>query len=235
MIVPEVPFANVGGRVQRNWHPTDANPHMAIFAQTRGGKSHLIRWGILPLAALGRMVVIDVKPGGDATWDGWGEDVTELRRGFGRSSTGLPRYRIRVLPGDEGAAQVRRILDQLGAEGEAIIVMDDARRITDQHAPGMRLGNVVDHLLLEGAGLGITVILGANSTAWATSSLKDQCAVIWLGHTRSDEVRREFAKVAGLPAEVRPVLDGIAPRQWLYTDAADGNLMLGLTRAPAAA
>jgi hypothetical protein len=232
--VPLIDFERVAGRVQRNWRPLEANPHQALFAQTRGGKSHLIRYGILPLAAYDRIVVIDVKPGGDLTWHGWGEDVTELRPGFGRSTTGWPRYRVRVLPGDDGAAQVRRILEQLGAEGEAILVIDDARRVTDHHTPGLKLGNVVDHLLLEGAGIGLTVILGANSTAWATSSLKDQCGVIWLGHTRSKDQRDSFADIAGLPKSDRPALDSIAPRSWLYTDYSGEELRLALTRAPAA-
>src|SRR5262249_6759986 len=98
---------------------------------------------------------------------------------------------------------------------------------------GLGLGNVVDHLLLEGAALGITVILGANSTAWATSSLKDQCGTIWVGHTRNSDQRDEFAKVAGLPKGVRPVLDTIAPRRWLYTDYAGERLMLARTMPPA--
>jgi hypothetical protein len=234
MSVPEVPWPNVAGRLQRSWQPIEANPHMALFAQTRGGKSHLIRWGILPLVPLARVVVIDVKPGGDLTWDGWGHDTTELAHGFGLSPTGYPRYRIRVQPGADGAAQVRRVLDQLAAEGEVVIVIDDSRRVTGNHAPGLGLGHVVDHLLLEGAGLGVTVILGANSTAWATTSLKDQCGVIWLGHTRTDEQRDKFAELAGLPKAERHVLDTIAPRRWLYTDYAGDGLALALTTPPGA-
>ena len=235
-IVPVVPFANVAGRVQRNWCPAEANPHHAAFAQTRGGKSHLIRWGILPLAALGRMVVIDVKPGGDRTWNGWGEDVTGLRPGFGLSATGLPRYRVRVLPGAEGSEQVRRILEQLAAEGEVIIVVDDAGRVTDNAGRGgMGLGGTVDHMLSLGAATGVTMILGLNSTAWAASGAKDQCGTIWIGVTRSRTMRDNFADVAGLPREVRPVLDRIPARHWLYSDYAGDDLMMALTHVPAAA
>jgi hypothetical protein len=56
---------------------------------------------------------------------------------------------------------MRRILDQLGAEGEAILIIDDARKITDSKAPGLGLGNVVEHLLLECRVIGLTVIVGA--------------------------------------------------------------------------
>jgi hypothetical protein len=231
--VPDVPFERVAGRMQRHWQPTKANPHQALFAQTRGGKSHLIRYGILPVVPYARIVVIDVKPGGDETWDGWGNDVGELPPCSGPGDNGWPRYRLKVRPG-EGQEQVRRVLEQLAVEGAAVIVIDDARRVTDARAPGFGLGNVVDHLLLEGAAIGITVILGANSTAWATTTLKDQCATIWVGHTRSASMRDNFADLAGLPKSIRPALNHIAPRQWLYTDyAGDEGLMLARTRAPA--
>lgn len=235
MIVPDVPWPQVAGRIQRTWHPTEANPHAALFAQTRAGKSHLIRFGLLPLVPLARVVVVDVKPDhAGNVWNEWGHDTTELPHGFGISPTGWPRWRVRVKPGSDGSVQVRRVLEQLGAEGECVLVIDDARRVTDSHSPGLGLGNVVDHLLLEGAALGLTVILGANSTAWATSSLKDQCGVIWVGHTRSDEQRDKFADVAGLPKSVRPVLDTIAPRHWLYSDYAGDRLMLARTMPPGA-
>ncbi len=66
------------------------------------------------------------------------------------------------------------------------------------------------------------------------SLLKDQCGVIWIGHTRGHEQRDEFAKVSGLPREYRPVLDGIPPRHWLYSDYAGERLMLARTTAPGA-
>ena len=68
--VPDIPFPIVAGRIQRHWLPLEHNPHIAMFAKSRGGKSHLVRWAILPLAPLGRIVVIDVKPGGDRIWNG---------------------------------------------------------------------------------------------------------------------------------------------------------------------
>lgn len=233
MSVPDVPWPVVAGRIQRLWSPIDANPHKAIFAQSRGGKSHLIRHGLLPLVPLARTVVIDVKLGGDPTWDGWGSDVAELTPGFGTpAGHDAPRYRLRVRPGDEGALQVRRALEVLGAEGECVVIMDDARKVTDPREPGLKCGTVVDHLLLEGAALGISVILGANSDAWATSGLRDQCATFLLGHLGGN-TREGVARIAGLARTERAELDTIAPRQFLYADAHDGELMLARTAAPA--
>jgi hypothetical protein len=226
--VPDIAWPVVAGRIQRHWHPIEYNPHKAIFAQSRGGKSHLIRRGLLPLAPLGRQVVMDVKHGGDPVWNEWGDDVTELKPGFGAGACGRPRYRLRVLPGDEGAVQVRRALDQLAAEGEVTIVMDDARKVTDNRAPGLKCGSVVDHLLLEGAALGITLILGANSVAWATSGLRDQCQTLLLGYLGA-AARDDCAHLAGLDKHARAELDHLAPRRFLYADGHDGEPMLAIT------
>lgn len=226
--VPVIPWARVAGRIQRHSDPLLVNPHKAIFAQSRGGKSFLIRHGLLALVPCARTVVIDVKHGGDPTWNGWGDDVTELAPGFGGNSNNDQRWRVRVLPGDEGQSQVRRILDQIAAEGECVLVMDDARKVTDQRSPGLKCGPVVDHLLLEGAALGVTAILGANSAAWATSSLRDQCATIFLGHL-GGAARDDCARLAGLDKAARAELDTIAPKQFLYVDAHDGELMLART------
>lgn len=231
--VPDIEWERVAGRIQRHWDPLASNPHKAIFAQSRGGKSYMIRHGLLRLVPFARVVVIDVKPGGDPTWNGWGANVTELDPGFGDNGNGDAFYRIRLLPGDEGETQVRRILDQLAAEGECVIVMDDARKVTDGRSPGLKCGMVVDHLLLEGAALGISVILGANSATWAVSGLRDQCSTILLGHLGS-AARDDAAKLAGLDKAARAELDTIAPKQFLYVDGHDGELMLARTALMAA-
>ena len=106
-VVPEVPWAPVAGRVQRGWQPTEANPHMVFLAQTRSGKDHTVRYGILPYCApVARTVVLIVKAGEDRTWDGdpekgtvpWGNAIEpgELRPGFSLGADGTPRYRIHL-------------------------------------------------------------------------------------------------------------------------------------------
>ncbi len=232
MIIPDIDFERVAGRVQRLWSPTERNPHHVVLGYTGSGKSHLIRFGLLPVVPLARVVVVDIKPGGEPVWDGWGEDTDHLAPGFGLNASGYPRYRIRLLPGYAGKEQVRRILDQLGAEGEAILVIDDARKVTDRQAPGLGLGNTVEHLLLECRVIGLTVILGAGSVAWLPPSAKDQPGFAWLGYVGHTEQRDEFAKVASLDREARAVLDQIAPRQWLYADHHEARHMLALTTAP---
>lgn len=232
MNVPEIPWPNVAGRIQRHWSPLEANPHIAIFAKSRSGKSYFIRRGLLPLVPLARVVVIDIKHGGDPEWNGWGEDVTELAPGFaGNDVTGDAFYRLKLLPGPEGGPQVRRALDQIAAEGECIVVMDDALKVTDRQEPGLKCGPPVNHMLQESASLGVTLILGAHSAKWAVSGLKDQCSTMIAGHLGA-AARDDVARLIGLDKAERPLLDRIAPRRFLYTDTHDGELMLALTGLP---
>lgn len=233
MNIPDIPFNRVAGRVQRLWSPLERNPHMVVLGYSGAGKSHLVRWGILPAAPAARVVVLDIKPGGEPVWNGWGQDTDRLTPGFGRNASGHARYRIRLLPGEAaGKSQTRRILDQLGAEGEAILIIDDARKITDRQSPGLGLGNLVEHLMLECRVIGLTLIIGAQSAAWLPPSLKDQPGFAWLGYTGHAEQRDKFAEIGALPRELRPVLDTIAPRQWLYTDHHGEHLMVARTAAP---
>jgi hypothetical protein len=87
----------------------------AMLGQARRQNPSLRRAGeaVFPLA---RAVVLDIRPGGEPVWDGWGEDTDHLRPGFGLNSSGFARYRVRLIPGhDAGQTQLRRILDQFGA------------------------------------------------------------------------------------------------------------------------
>ena len=233
-------FAKVGGAVQRNWRP-DRLPHHVLLGLSGAGKSHMIRYGILPQAGpLAAVVVIDVKPGGDAAaWDGWGNDVPSARElpcpltlGPDKSC----RWRI-VHPGGLTAADVGRVLEQLGTEAAVILVMDDASSIIESGGQrgGMGLSGPVDTMLRQGRTHDLTLILGLNSTAWAGGA-KNLAGTTWLGYTGNADMRAEFAKVAGLPPAIRPALDGLLPKEWLYSavDETAGLHVYAITRAPAA-
>jgi hypothetical protein len=233
--VPDVPWALVAGRIQRRiLQAPHVNPHFVLLAQTRGGKDHLIRWGILPVIPMHRTVVLVTKHGGDDTWAGWGNVVSDLKPGFGRGPDGTPRYLIQLRPGAADTAQVRRLLEMFAAEGEMAVILGDAARITDPpNRGGMHLDGLVTAMMEQGAGIGLTVGACANSASWAASGLKDQAAAVLIG-LAGGAMRKEFAEIAGLPRAMRPVLDTLAPHWWLYTDHADREMLTGITIPPAA-
>lgn len=245
MSVPTVPFWRVAGRIQRRiLRPPGVNPHMVLLAQTRGGKDFLIRWGILPVVPLERIVVLMTKRGSgqhgdDETWQGWGNLIAEpadLKPGFGIGPDGTPRYRVPLVPGRTSADDARRLLGQLAAEGELILIIGDAGRLTD-HPSGGGFGceRHVTDMMREGAGIGLSVIACANSTNWAASGIRDQAAAVLIGRSGA-AMREKFGEIAGLEARSpgRAALARLRPHWWLYTDHADGDLLAGITTPPPA-
>ena len=226
--IQTVPFPLVAARIKRYWNPYEYNPHKGLLAPTRCGKSYLIRHGLLPIVPGGRVIVIDVKPGGERTWNGWGNDVDALSHGFGRGNDGTANYRIMLQPDESGKAQILRVLEMVAAEGECILIMDDSRKLT-AHMPGLGLSGHVDGLLNESAAIGVSVIIAANSTVWATSTLRDQCGMYFVGLMSNETERNKFAQIIGLDRDKRRVLSSLKQRQFLYSDHFDGEMRIALT------
>jgi hypothetical protein len=226
--IDTVPIDDVMNRVSQFGNPFIYNPHHGLLAPSRAGKSYLIRRGIISQWPDDRTVLIDVKPGGERTWDGWGNDVTELKPGFGRGLDGTPHYRVMAMRGAKGKTQIRRMLEIIASEGSCILICDDSRKLTSK-TPGFALDGYIDHILTEGAGIGITALMAANSTVWMTSSLRDQCGVYWVGPMKNEDQRKKFAEIIGLPNEHRRALGDLRPRQFLYADNYEGDLKLALT------
>jgi hypothetical protein len=191
---------------------------------SRSGKSYFIRYGILPIYGMSRIVVLDVKPGGERTWNGWGNPVTELAPGFGVGPNGTPHYHMFVR--DKACAE--NFLKLISAEGSCIIVIDDSRRIT-ANAPDYGLSPYVDQLLTIGAAIGITVIICANSTVWVTSSLRDQCGINWIGQVTNEDERKRILRYTGLDKDLLPIIGRLPPRHFLYSDRYDGMARLAIT------
>jgi hypothetical protein len=250
MSIREIGWPEVAGRIQRRIiRPPDVNPHIAVLAKTGSGKDHMIRWGILPAFPLERVIVLILKPGGDRTWNGtpggpgpYGnliKDPRELRPGFGRGADGTPRYRIPLEPARTSRDQVRRLLEQLAAEGEMILVIGDAARLTTRAKDGgLDLERHVSNMMTEGREVGLPVIASANSASWAAGGIKDQAAAVMIGQAGGD-MRKEFADIANLPSkgpgsEARAAIDRLRAHWWLYTDHADGDLRACITHPPPA-
>lgn len=250
MMIPFVAPEVVAGRLRRRiLRPPEVNPHVLVLGDSRSGKDYLVRHLILGQAVgLARAVVLDVSPPsvpgvpGDPTWAGWGIDV-----GAGCEAGELPvhlgarRYRA-IVPGGEAARPfAERVLEQVGAVREVVLVISDAGRITEPaNRGGLGLGGLVSRLMSEGAKGALTVIACSTSAAWAEAGVKDQARTKFLGVTSTAEQRKRFAELAGLDgahAYGRAALAELAPRQFIYVDWADGAPVLAITsaRAPEAA
>ena len=229
-MIPEVAWELVAGRVQSTWRPREINPHQVAYGATRSGKDTLWRWGVLPTKPNARALVFDVKQGGDRAWDGWGADMplAEWQPG-----TAPMRTRLLVPHGEFGAQLARRALEALGVIGEHVVILPDAGRITETaRRGGLGCDGIVTRLMGEGASIGVTVLAGVTSTAWAASGIKDQAGRVWVGHTVGAEARRAFGEAAGLPRELLGECARLAPHQWIYADHLDGAPLLARVRPP---
>ena len=231
MTVPEIPFAKVQGRLNRFWDPFENNSCMVAFGAQGSGKSHLVRHGILPLAKQSRIVFIDMKEKSDKVWRGFGREVDVLPPAFFDTGNEEYRYAWRVVVNPATAkSQLRQVFAQLTGEGHCVVVMDETREITEREQLG--LGSDVEKLITKTRSLGTSVILGAQSSAWAVSALKDQPAVMWIGSTSGEESALALAKLAGPGRPLVPTVKRIRPRQFLYRDNWEGAPMLALTDPP---
>jgi hypothetical protein len=227
-----VPFGQIQGRMAKLWDPFERNPHVAVVGISGSGKSHLIRCGILPLRAYSRTVIIDVKDGRDSVWSGYGKPVSELPPEFFRTGSKEHHFRWRLVVERRNAqSQLRRAFDQIRDEGHCTVVMDESRSITEREQVG--LGSTVENLILEGRVLGVSLIMGAQSTAWAVSALKDQPAALFIGQCTGQDQAMALAKIAGYGRELAATIGRIEARTWLYRDLWDGPPILGLCQAPA--
>jgi hypothetical protein len=233
-------WGEVAARIQqRVVRPPDYDPHMVVLGKTGSGKDSAVRWGILPCFPLARIVVLITKRSGeDRTWDGWGNRLAgpgDLRPGFGRGPDGTPRYVVPLPPGRATPAEVRALLEQLAAEGESIVSIGDAARIsTRPNDGGWGLERDLSNMMTEGRETGLTVIACAGSASWAASGIKDQAAAVLIGQG-GGEMCDKFAEIAGLErrSPERKALDTMAPHWWLYSDHVDGELWSRLACSPA--
>lgn len=227
--IPTVALDRVQGRIARLGDPFDRNPHHAIFGTTGSGKSYLIRHGILPVYAFARTVVIDVKGGRDSAWHEWGQAVDSLPDSFGEGARTPADLRFRlIVDRAEGKSQVGRALDLIRGEGHCVLVLDESRSLTEREQLG--LGSTVENLLLEGRSSGVTIIVGAQSTAWTASAVRDQPGAIWAGGMRSQEQSKKIAAIMGEGRELAAEVRSTPARSWLYVDAWDGDPFLARTR-----
>jgi hypothetical protein len=141
-------------------------------------------------------------------------------------------YRLIADETDKTAKRrVHDALAQIQDEGHCVVIVDEARALTDPD-PGMGAKAVMEALLIRGGSRNISLILASQSTAYAASSIKDQGAFLWVGATRDTAGQERIAQILGQPKSFAATLRGIRKRQFLYTDNEGERPMLALTGVP---
>lgn len=226
--MPSAPVARVLARVSAAWAPQTA-PHHLILAQTRAGKSTLIK-ALLQLRPTARALILDPKPAADEVWDDdpgdlhtWGLPVTSIQPGFGQHAEGggPHGYWFRMIATKDRAATASAIEAALGivrSEGHVILVVDDAKEVCRAY----RQSEQVESVMLLGGSNATSVILATQELGYVPG--RAQTAFNWIGHTGGWDAAKAAAAILG--RQGRPwhaAMAAIPAYTFCYHDNRPGN------------
>jgi hypothetical protein len=226
----------------------EAGHHISIFCPARGGKTYLIRRGLLPLWQRYPVLWIRFKPK-DATLTGLGHVV----RAYPTAEQRL-KYRVRALESPKWETdpewyvlalpvyrwspdnkresrtwhQARRLageaLDKAYWSGGWVVVIDEVRALAGNDAPALGLGAVLENNWQRGADRPLTVICATQQPAHAPSSMYDQPMHTYIGRTQDVGRHQRLAEIGGDPEVLKRVLPTLEPYEFLYVHRFSGRM-----------
>jgi hypothetical protein len=226
LVIPEMGWPVVQSRVNQFWAARDA-PHISIMAQTRAGKSYLVRHGLLPLCKWDRVLIIDVK-GNDRTLNGLGKPVREIP-GRLHSMKQLLRdkkpednwFRLITYKGPKNVQQARdqvsEAFERVMHEGDWVVIIDELRAITDPQSPGLHLKPYYEEFILRGGSNGVATVSCSQEPRWCPGSFYTQSNFFFFSRIEDDAAQKRLSEVGSAKA-LMPHITSIARRWWLYMD-----------------
>lgn len=224
---PHVEWDELRDMLDEQWQ---AGQHVSIFAPTEGGKTHLIRYGLLPLWTRYPVMWVRFKPR-DETTEGWGVKVQRFPvaerlkyRLRGRDSAKwesdpehyllqLPAYRHQSGARDgktESWSRARdicaEVLDRSYREGGWVLVIDEVRALSDRNPPHLDLGAYLENCWQRGRSQPLTVIAAAQQPAWAPTSMYDQPRFVFLGRVLDEARFERIGEMGGNSKEIEQII-----------------------------
>jgi hypothetical protein len=212
--VPFVAWSELRRELGGAW---DEGQHVSVIAQTGGGKSFLMRHGLMPLCSADRVAVIDCK-GDDPTWRGFGERVARIPRyQLFRDDERPEHYRI-VTPDDvnDARGQVTDLLRSAYRAGRWIVVLDETRALADPRAPSLGLQPYLDQMWLRGRSRKVTVVAGTQAPRWVPRAMYDQASHLFIGRILDREARKRLREIAGFSDAIEPTVAALGKFDFLY-------------------
>lgn len=216
----------------------EGGEHVSIFASTGDGKTHLIRWGLLPFYRRDPVLILDVKRD-RGTLRGCGTRVQRFP-----SWLQLQKYRNRRLDSEawerdpevwrlcpplyrwsgRGASREReqarlvvgQSIDRVLHEGGWVLVADDATLITDPRPPGLDLGAPMRAAWKMGRDRPLTVIAATQQPAGVPTEMYDQATHIFLGGTDDERRHERLAEIGGNRRLLQLVVATLNEKEFLY-------------------
>lgn len=226
LTIPTVEWSVIRGRLQEFWDAREA-PHISILAQTRAGKSFLVRHGIFPLCRWDRALIIDVK-GDDPTLAGWGKPVREIPGRMHSMKRLIREDRpednwFRLIVHDDWVTardQVGEALSRVYDEGDWVVYTDELRAIVEPSEPGLRLRGLWERMVLRGGSRGIASVNASQEPKWCPSSFYTQSNFYAFSRIEDDLAHKRLAEI-GSAKQIIPHVKVIPRRRWLWMDNVD--------------
>ena len=238
-----------------------AGQHFAIFSPTEGGKSHLIRYGLLPLWQRYPVMWVRVKQRDDST------------RQFGNKIDRYPiteriKYKVRrrdspawdddpewyllqlgayrfdasaIYDKSESWNRARRTcgeaLDRCFREGGWVIVVDEIQAINGKRPPSLDLEPALENAYQRGRTQPLTMISASQQPAWNAPSVYDQARWVALGRTLDEARFERIGQLGGSRQKIEAALPSLrgarpGPPEFLIVDRWTGAMWI--TQAPPA-
>jgi hypothetical protein len=230
-----------------------AGGHASIFAPNDGGKTHLIRRGLMGFWKRYPTLIVQYKRR-DPALEGFGRAVKEfpsfdarLRyqlRGVDSPKWDtdpewfrlkLPPYRWapgkRRLPAYERAQRMAgEAIDKCYGEGGWVLVIDEVRRIADPRPPGLGLESLLENIWQAGRSEPVTLIGATQQPASAPSSMYDQPALVYLGRTLDVGRHERLGEIGGNTQLIKRTLPTLANHEFLFVHRQTGEM--AIVKAP---
>jgi hypothetical protein len=239
---PRIEWAQHRAWLDHHWL---AGQHVSIIAPTGGGKSYLIRHGLLPLWEEYRVLIIDSKGGEDATWAGYGQVVHEFpaaeRGGQPPDREQGPRIYRLISPGFEWSPALKResdglrrartvvgsALDLAFRQRDWVIVADETRALTDSVASfGLGLRGLLEMIWQRGRALNVTLVAGTQAPRYVPSSFYDQPSLVYVGRTLDGRAQDRLDEIGGDTRAIQATMRALRRRDFLVVERDSGRMLI---------
>lgn len=233
--------------LEDNWR---AGMHVSIFAPNDGGKTHLIRHGLMPCWQLYPALIVQYKKR-DPALAGFGRAVKnfpswddrlpyDLRSLESEKWQSDPEWFRLVLPVYRWSShdarrqpsymRARRVageaIDRVYAEGGWVLVVDEVRRIADPEPPGLGLRAPLENIWQAGRSEPVTLIGATQQPASAPSSMYDQPAIVYLGRTLDVGRHERLAEIGGNTPLIKRTLPTLDNYEFLFVHRQSGEMAI---------
>lgn len=202
--IPRVSWEEHYDYLDRTWRP---GQHCSIICPTGGGKSHLIRHGLLPIWRKSRLIAID-PTADDLNYGVPFRHVSRFPGKLQRQGVTPEWYRLTPSLDAEGREATRGVLQGVYREGAWVVDIDELRVITDPNAPCFGLKPEYENLMLRARKRRVTVIAATQAPRWVPSSFYDQPTHIYIGKILDEVARKRLREISG--AETKEIVYVVA-------------------------